>query len=647
MYKRMTVLVAGMLAVLTTAHVSAEAFNTSKPEPNRHPGNPKPEWWLKSMEGVDDRIQWWEDARFGLFMHWGAYSVLGGGYDGHELKDAYAEHIARLLKIPKADYIEHAASKFRPEKFDAEKWVLRAKNTGMKFVAITAKHHDGFTIYHSKHSDFDVEDTAKWERDPLKELSDACKKHGLKFGVYYSHAQDWYEPGNTHNDWDFPGNPATLTFERSQKEGKKWWAYDTPEVQAHIDKAWDYYVNKSIPQVMELIEDYGVELIWFDTCHWMPPEFNFRTLQAVRELAPNTVVNARIQPGWGDYEGGPDSPNVFPYRKSYWECIQSTLHSWGYNKFDEDNRRPTDYLIQMLATVVSKDGTMMINVGPKGDGTWVENDVTSFAEIGEWMDVHSESIHGAGSAPLPVHNWGVATAKGNDIYLHVFNWPEGGKLLVGGLQTKVDKAVLMKGNKSLKAKQKDGVLSLKIPSKPSDPYDSVIKLSFSSPPEGEFRRPLEAACVNRLHVYDTPLFSGKNMRTGTGKGSEAYMWSWVDPQGQITWKLRAVEAGTYKVHLLYDVSKTGTCGDNYKLTVGDKEFIGTVSREGSVDAQWIDAEVELMRMGERESRRSVMTGDYVGEITLEPGNYDLQLMAAGEIKHKELFMPRTVILEPR
>ena len=250
------------------------------------------------------------------------------------------------------------------------------------------------------------------------------------------------------------------------------------------------------------------------------------------------------------------------------------------------------------------------------------------------------------STPISWRSCLVATAKGNDIYLHVFNWPEGGKLRVGGLQTEVDKASILGKWKRLKFSQKEGLLTIKVPGKPANPYDTVIKLSCSTKPEGEFLRPLDPGSVNRLHVYDTPLFSGKGMRTGSGKGAEAYMWNWADPKGQITWKLSAVEAGKYKVHLLYDVAKVGDCGDNYKLTVGDKEFIGTVSREGSVDAKWIDAEVELMRMGNKESKRSVMTGDYIGEISLEPGNYDLQLMAAGEIRHKELFRPRTVILEP-
>jgi alpha-L-fucosidase len=151
-----------------------------------------------------------------------------------------------------------------------------------------------------------------------------------------------------------------------------------------VDTKAKRYVNKSIPQVIELLEDYRVEFFWFDSASWMPPEFNIRVLETVRELAPDTLVNYRIQHFYGDYLGGPDSPVAFAYHDQDWECIQSTLHSWGYNKFDEHNRRHTDYLLRMLATVVSKDGVMMINIGPKGDGTWTDADISSYGEMATW-----------------------------------------------------------------------------------------------------------------------------------------------------------------------------------------------------------------------------------------------------------------------
>ncbi|VGO18957.1 alpha-L-fucosidase [Pontiella sulfatireligans] len=636
-----------LISIPFSSTAEEPVFDTTRPSlefRNYRDKTNVPEWWTESMKTREQRVAWWKEARFGQFMHWGAYSVLGGGYEGQEMTGQYAEHIARVYKIPKKDYIEQAASKFQPEQFNADEWVLRAKNAGMQFFVITAKHHDGFAIYHSKHSDFDIEDASKWSRDPLKELSAACKKHGLKFGVYYSHAQDWYMPGNTQNNWDFPGNPATSANEKKMGNGK-WYEQDTPEVKAHMIKAWDYYVNKSIPQVIELLQDYDVEFIWFDTASWMPPEYNIRVLETVRKLAPDTLVNYRIQHFYGDYEGGPDSPIVFPYKDNDWECIQSTLHSWGYNKFDEHNRRPTDYLLKMLATVVSKDGVMMINIGPKGDGTWTDGDITTYKEMETWWANNGDSIRGAGMTPLAVHNWGVVTGKDNDLYLHVFDWPADRKLRVGGLMSTPDSVVLTENNQSLSVKQKDGLLTIDVPVEPDTPYHSVIKLSFSSEPKGENRRPLEATVNNRLHVYDTPFVSD-GLSYKKGKGFEAYFTNWKKPEDHVTWKVSVEKKAEYNVHVIYDLPPEGKFDDAYQITIGDQQLTGTVNYEGKIDERYINEELKLMKMDSTKSKKTVMVGDSLGTLSLEPGKYDLKLSALDGISSTELFSPRTIILEP-
>ena len=642
---------AGLIALLSlsmfSGNVMAAEFDTSRPSKELRDYRDQdsyPQWWKDSQKTREQRVAWWKEARFGQFMHWGAYSVLGGGYNGHELKGQYSEHIARILKIPKKDYIEHAASKFCPEKFDADEWVLRAKNAGMQFFVITAKHHDGFAIYHSKYSDFDVEDAAKWPRDPLKELSEACKRHGLKFGVYYSHAQDWYSPGNTQNDWDFPGNPATSANEKKMGKGK-WFEQDTPEVEAHYRKAWDYYVNKSIPQVIELLEGYNVEFIWFDTASWMPPEFNIRVLETVRKLAPDTLVNYRIQHFYGDYLGGPDSPVAFAYHNQDWECIQSTLHSWGYNKFDEHNRRHTDYLLRMLATVVSKDGVMMINIGPKGDGTWTDGDISSYGEMATWWKDNGESIRGAGMAPLSVHNWGVVTGKDNGLYLHVFDWPADQKLQLGGLLTQPESVILLEGNQSLAVNQKDGLTTISLPAKSENPYHEVIKLSFAAKPQGEIRRPIQANISNRLHVYDTPLLS-KGLGVGRGKAIEAYVSGWSSTDDFVTWPVIVSDKADYNVHIIYDLPHEGDFSDPYQLTIGEHKLNGTVNREGNGDERLITAEMKLMKLDSKKSNKATMITDSLGKLSLDPGQYDLKLSAAGSISGKELFRPRAIILEP-
>ncbi len=329
-------------ALITTALILTWLLPIALKAEDQQPANP-PDWWKDSMVNLDQRMKWWEDSRFGLFMHWGAYSVLGGEYNGQKQVGAYAEHIATKYKIPKKDYIEQAAGKFRPEKFDADEWVRLAKNAGMKFIVITAKHHDGFCIYDSKYTDFDVKDTAKWDRDPLKELAAACKKYGLHFGVYYSHAQDWYDPDNVVNNWDY-NNPNK----------KDWYLQDTPYAALHKKMMQNYVNRKAIPQVKELINDYGVEMFWFDTAVWMPMDLRVQVLKAAREAKPDVIVNQRVAGGedgnYGDYIGGPDIPMVFsPHKERYWEAIQSTdSHSWGYNKFDDQIRRSPSYMLRML-----------------------------------------------------------------------------------------------------------------------------------------------------------------------------------------------------------------------------------------------------------------------------------------------------------
>lgn len=587
---------------------------------------------------LGQRMKWWEEARFALFIHWGAYSVLGGEYNGKKLEHAYAEQIQRIGKIPHEEYREIAASKFRPEKFNAEEWVKLAKAAGMKYLVITAKHHDGFAIYHSKHSTFDVGDAAGWERDPLKELSDACRKHGLKFGVYYSQSQDWHDVFDRSGDWNTPGNPASSPASQWSDPAK------CGNAEANRKMFETYMRQKGIPQVVELIKDHGAGLIWFDTPAAYPLDYAPPFFEAVRKTDPSVVVNARIGAGLGDYEGGPDSPVVFPYTNDrYWEAIQSTLHSWGYNKFDEVSRRPTDYLLRMLATVVSKGGNMMINVGPKPDGTLVEKDIETLKAFADWSKDNIESIHGAGRSPLPVQNWGVVTRKDNDLYLHVFDWPADGQLRVGGLNTDVKSAELLAGRTTLDTrKQSEGVLAIHVPSRPSHSVDSVIKLHCAGPPEGDTHRLLEPGCGNRFHVTDTPFIKGKGLKRPIGVGHRAFLENWVDPEAEVVWKIRAAEKATYAVHFLYDLPQGNPGGNHYRIQIGEKQLASVDNDKNIGDEQLIEQEMALMRM----NNRGRMVADCLGSLTLEPGVYDITLRAAGEIKGSALFLPRSVILVP-
>ena len=609
---------------------------------------------------LDARMAWWEEARFALFIHWGAYSVLGGEYKDENLAGKYAEQIQRIAKISGEDYLKDAASQFRPEKFDAEAWVKLAKDAGMKYIVITAKHHDGYTIYHSKHSEFDIEDAAGFERDPLKELSDACRKHGLKFGVYYSQSQDWHDVFDPSGDWLAPGNPA-------MNRGSTWSDPAKVENAAANRKMFEKYIKeKGVPQIVELIEDYGVDMIWYDTPGAYIREYARPFFDAARQANPDIIINARIGFGLGDYGGSSDSPAIFPDRaERYWEAIQSTLHSWGYNKFDEGSRRPTAYLLRMLATVVSKGGNMMINVGPKGDGTLVENDTKSLKEIASWSQHQIESIHGAGKSPLPAQNWGVVTRKENDLYLHVFDWPSDGKLRVGGLHTPVKSATLLIGKECLNTRfAAEGILEIDLSAEPSHPVNSVIRLHCQSAPEVDQYRLIEPTCMNRLHTADTSYYEG-GVKSPLGMAVRAFVRNFNKPESAVTWKVRIAERGTYQLQVLYDLPHGTPPGDAYEISIGGQKLVSVVDGKSDGDLALITAEQDFMHMKESQKVSIDAMGqsskgktgptqgmviDQVGCLTLGPGVYDLTIKAAGEVRgnpqSKDLFNPRALFLEP-
>src|SRR4051812_2236186 len=384
-------------------------------------------WWTASMKTHDQRIKWWREARFGMFIHWGIYSLPGGEWKGHKV-NGYAEHLMRKEKISRKDYLD-IAHEFDPVKFNAEEWILNAKKAGMKYFIITAKHHDGFAMFDSKVSDFDIVDQTPFKRDPMAELAAAARKYGIKFGFYYSHAFDWEHPDAPGNDWEYknPGGDLNLYG------GREW--YDLhPDLLA---KAQHYVDTKAIPQIKELIQKYHPDILWFDTPQKLPLSENVRILKAIRESDPDVVVNGRLvrnaNANFGDYKNTADRPAEFFPVTGDWEAIPTTNESYGYHKFDSSHK-PVSHFVQLLAKAASRGGNLLMNIGPKGDGAFDEKDVDILQGIGKWMDKNGESIYGSTASSLPLQNWGVSTRKGNKLYLHVFNWPADGKLYVGGLK---------------------------------------------------------------------------------------------------------------------------------------------------------------------------------------------------------------------
>jgi alpha-L-fucosidase len=349
-----------------------------------------------------ERLAWFKEAKYGLFIHWGLYALPAGEWKGKRIP-GIGEWIMNRARIPVREY-EQLAKQFNPVKFNAEAWVQLAKDAGMKYIVITSKHHDGFALYDSKVSPYDVVDATPFKRDILKELAAACARQGMRLGFYYSQAQDWHEPGGAGNEWDFPPD------DHKDKSG----AYDK------------YLREKAEPQVRELLTDYGpVALIWFDTPRLMTRERGQRFVDIVRSLQPKTLIDGRLGTE-GDYVSTGD--NVIPaeIQKTAWEVPATTNHTWGYKSYDKDWKSP-GLITFKLIDIVSKGGNYLLNVGPMADGVIPQASQDNLRHVGDWLKVNGEAVYGAGPTPFgaelgELSSRGAKDVRGNHLFLQQTQW---------------------------------------------------------------------------------------------------------------------------------------------------------------------------------------------------------------------------------
>jgi len=593
------------------------------------PRGPGKDAMVPTPEERDARLGWWRDARFGMFVHWGPYSALGGTWNGKKY-GGYAEHIQRAARIPIPVYRREVVARFNPSEFNADEWVRLAKEAGMGYLVITAKHHDGFAMYDSKVSDYNIVKATPFARDPMMELRNACRKHGLKFGFYYSHAFDWGEENAPGNDWDYanPGGDRLL-------HGPEWWK-SCPEF---LPKARKYVDEKSIPQLRELIRNYDPDIIWFDTPHKLPPEENLRILAAVREAKPTLVVNGRLVRGCGDYASTCDRPAEFPPQSGDWEGVPTTNESYGYNENDHSHK-PASHFIRLLAKSSARGGNELMNIGPMGNGKISQPDVEILKGIGKWWGANGKSIRGTSRTPLAVQAWGESTVKGNTLFLHVFEWPKGGKLVVGGLKADVKKASLLADTqqKPLAITRNGDDVTVSIPESAPDPADSVIMLECVSQPQGDPIRLLSGSVSpETLHVFDGKLIGG--LKFGPGKKSDDHVTNWTAKEDAVVWPVRINEATTFEVSLNYDAPA---------------ELKGPKKTEGDAGKEMIrpsrgDGGAYVVKIGPREFAKEVRQGkditDTLGRVTLPPGVFEISVTAR-EITGEELMRLRKLMLKP-
>jgi len=429
----------------------------------------------------DQRMQWWRDARFGMFIHWGDYAQLAGNYKGQQVGRG-GEWIMNRGKIPVLEYQQYA-KQFNPVKYDADAWVKTAKDAGMKYIVITAKHHDGFAMFKSGASKWNIVDATPYGKDILKPLAAACRKYGIKLGFYYSQAQDWNNPGGAaarkvaSEGWP---NPDSAKIDAYTLANTGHW--DPLQTSATMS---DYIDKVAVPQVKELLTNYGeVAVLWWDTPTNMTDEYA-KKLQDVLSLQPNIITNDRLKrPDFpGDYKTPEQKiPGQSELDGRDWETCMTMNGTWGYKSYD-NKWKSTETLIRNLADIASKNGNYLLNVGPDASGLFPEGSLAALKGIGQWMKVNGASIYATQGSPLPALDWGRCTQKKNGntttLYLHVFNWPANGQLHVPGIKGKVNGAKLLANGQQLTTTTASDEVVITLPATAPDNIDSVVEVAVS------------------------------------------------------------------------------------------------------------------------------------------------------------------------
>jgi alpha-L-fucosidase len=487
---------------------------------------------MKLKASDAERGQLFRDGNYAMFIHWGLYSNIGNQYKG---KTYYGigEWIMNpaMAGIPVEEY-KALAKEFNPVRFDADAIAKLAKDAGMKYIVITSKHHDGFAMYHSKASTFNIVDATPFKRDPMKELAAACSKYGIGLGFYYSHNQDWTFPGGS-------GGP------QKTEDGKD------------ADFAY-YYKNKCRAQVEEITSQYGpIAIVWFDTPGKIPEDFVKELVAITRKNQPNALISGRAGYGLGDYVTLGDMEVPPENVEGMWETVDTTNDSWAYAWYDNYWKSPKE-ILRRLVSCVGRGGTYMLNIGPKGDGSVPELAAQTLRGAGAWIKRYPHVVYGTDASPwkhaLP---WGDVTVKGNNLFLCVFERPSNGELSLPGLKTKVKSARLLgEATKTeLLVKTDQGWTTIVLPPRSTESLVPVVQVELAGAPDVDTGWGVDP-------VLETELLAQFSEVTGATQEKKSWMekfgeWKhvvrvhqWTD-KGKAAWKVKVLKPGYYNVELTY------------------------------------------------------------------------------------------------
>jgi len=565
---------------------------------------------------TNERAKWFTDARFGMFIHWGIYSGAEGFWKGEKLRNDnnYAEWIYYRNRIEKEEYLT-LLDRFDWDEINPEEWVILAKKSGMKYVTLTAKHHDGFALWDSKVSNYDLGNYTNPKRDIVKELAEACKKHGLKLGLYYSHWVDWeHEFG-----WDLNKEITGISPEQYDK----------------------YWQEKVIPLMRELLTNYGeIGMIWFDM--WIHHSRTVVTKEQllqlkglIRELQPNCLVNSRLGLS---IEEDPDidfktlGDNSLGNKKEEfpWQSPATVAHSWGFHATDNEWKSTTS-LLKALINNVSLNGNLMLNIGPRANGDVPFEIEQRLLEMGMWLEVNGESVYGARAFDLPKnqHDWGKITCKktetGTTLYLHVFNWPLNKELYLTGIKTKPEKIFLLadKQKSPLKMEHSEVLTTIQLPEMQPDPYISVIVLEYKNKPKIENGLVGKTAdggfslIPQNQNTIDETLSINKKERGGTVPEYVV-----VKENKSFRWKIYIDEPGEKWVDVSYSFQQN-TTDSRIAVKAANMELIHNVANTektvGEPNQNWIIDNFKSNRLGKINFPSK---GIYTIELDVKPGKND-------------------------
>lgn len=483
----------------------------------------------RKKKNKEDSLAWWREARFGMFIHWGIYSVPAGIWKGKDIP-SLGEWVMFNAKIPVKEY-EEIAKEFNPVKFNAEEWVRIAKNAGMKYIVITAKHHDGFAMFNSPSDKYNIVNATPYGKDPMKSLAKACKKEGVKFGFYYSQSQDWHEPAAAH------------TMLRYQSENKNPSGFS------------NYLHNKVKPQLKELLTQYGpIALIWFDTPAFMTQKQSLDLKHFVHKLQPECLVSGRIGNDVGDYGSLGDNQTSLGKIIGDWESPATLNDTWGFKKKD-NNWKSLSTLLLFLIHLVSKGVNYLLNVGPTPEGIIPAPSVKLLEGIGKWMKINGEAIYGTSASPYPYEfEWGCITQKSGKLYLLFVNWPKK-RFVLSGLHNKVKKAyLLLDRKKDIEVVQSHDkqidyyALKLNLPKKKPAPIISTVVLEV----EGKVKvdtLPLEQSneTIN-FPVSMADIHSKSNHKVCINKYGITE--NWCNKKDWLSWNFKLAKPGDYDAKII-------------------------------------------------------------------------------------------------